>query len=214
MHEILEQFGRAVELTGNLERDVPRLLIHYGCSGTASHSLRVASFARRIATLTGADPSLAIVAGLLHDVSAVIPSADTLDVAKQLGLEVLPEEETFPGILHQKLSAVLAQEVFMVSDSSVLSAIGCHTTLRAGATVMDKVLFVADKIEWDQADAAPYLEEMVNALDRSLDEAALGYLHWMWTQQRSLRVIHPWLKEAYEELSGAPWKDLPQRATY
>lgn len=63
----------------------------------------------------------------------------------------------------------------------------------------------ADKVEWDQADAAPYLDEMLNALDRSLDEAAQCYLRWMWTQQRSLRVIHPWLKGAYEDLSGAPW---------
>ena len=61
-------------------------------------------------------------------------------------------ERKFPMIIHQKLSRVIAKEIFKVEDEEILNAICCHTTLRKHATKMDLVLFVADKIEWDQKD--------------------------------------------------------------
>ena len=63
-------------------------------------------------------------------------------------------------IIHQKLSKVIAKEIFKVDDEEILNAICCHTTLRKHATKMDLVLFVADKIEWDQNGAPPYLAEV------------------------------------------------------
>ena len=45
-------------------------------------------------------------------------------------------------------------------DEETLNAICCHTTLRKHATKMDLVLFVADKIEWDQNGTPPYLVEV------------------------------------------------------
>ena len=45
-------------------------------------------------------------------------------------------------------------------DEETLDSICCHTTLRKHATKMDLVLFVADKIEWDQNGTPPYLVEV------------------------------------------------------
>lgn len=69
-------------------------------------------------------------------------------------------ERKFPMIIHQKLSRVIAKEIFKVEDEEILNAICCHTTLRKHATKMDLVLFVADKIEWDQKGTPPYLIEI------------------------------------------------------
>ncbi len=63
-------------------------------------------------------------------------------------------------IIHQKLSRVIAKEIFKVENEEILNAICCHTTLRKHATKMDLVLFVADKIEWDQNGTPPYLIEI------------------------------------------------------
>jgi HD superfamily phosphohydrolase YqeK len=103
-------------------------------------------------------------------------------------------------IVHQKLSVVLARELFGVSDEDVLSAVGCHTTLKAGAGALDKVLFVADKVEWDGAGVSPYRAGMLEALETSLDAAAIYYLHSLWEQRHRLRVVHPWLAAAHAEL--------------
>lgn len=86
--------------------------------------------------------------------------------------------------------------------SSVLSAIECHTTLKASPSALDMVLFVADKIEWDQSGTPPYLDRIHHALQHSLEQAAFAYLSFLWEQREKLRVVHPWLKEAYEYLSS------------
>ena len=107
----------------------------------------------------------------------------------------------FSLIIHQKLSVVLARDIFHVADEAVLCAIGCHTTLRANAAVLDKVLFVAEKIKWDQPGLPPCKADLLAALEESLDQAVFYYLCMMWAHCRTLRVIHPWLRAAYEQLS-------------
>lgn len=188
-------------LTGNIPSDAISFLIQYGCPKTVAHSARVAAKARELALFFGEDEALAETAGYLHDISAVIPLEQRIFYARQWGIEILPEEEKFPMIIHQKLSASLAHKVFGIKDNMVLSAIGCHTTLKANSTNLDKILFVADKIEWDQQGKSPYLDGLLTSLQHSLDNAALFYLTYLWQQRYTLPVIHPWLAEAYEELN-------------
>lgn len=103
-------------------------------------------------------------------------------------------------IVHQKLSALMARELFGITDAEVLSAIGCHTTLKANASPLDKTLFVADKIAWDQQGRPPYLTDLLAALERSLDGAALVYLDYLWERRETLPVLHPWVRAAHRQL--------------
>lgn len=185
----------------SLSDRVDGFLRRAGYPQTADHSAAVAAEARRIAGLFGVDGAAAEFAGWLHDVSVVIPPSDRLIFAESLVLEILPEERRFSLVIHQKLSAAIASEVFQVDDPDVLNAVGCHTTLKAGASQLDKALFVADKIAWDQSGDPPYLDAMLQALNRSLDAAALVYLDYLWQQRDSLPVLHPWAAAAYRELS-------------
>jgi HD superfamily phosphohydrolase YqeK len=102
-------------------------------------------------------------------------------------------------ILHQKLSAIMAQEVFGVRDTVVLNAIRCHTTLKSGASLLDKIVFVADKIKWDQAGDPPYLAEIETAVAHNLDDACRVYLNYLWQRRSSLRYTHPWFLAAHQE---------------
>ncbi|CAN5140480.1 bis(5'-nucleosyl)-tetraphosphatase (symmetrical) YqeK [soil metagenome] len=194
-------FKTMVPCADSLAGRVDGFLRQAGYPQTADHSSAVAAEARRVAGLAGVDPDTAESSGWLHDVSVVIPPADRLIVAESLGLEILPEERRFSLVIHQKLSAAVASDVFQVDDPAVLNAIGCHTTLKAGATQLDKVLFVADKTAWDQPGDPPYLDAMLQALDRSLDAAAFVYLDYLWQRRDSLPVLHPWAAAAYRELS-------------
>jgi predicted HD superfamily hydrolase involved in NAD metabolism len=200
MHDILIQLGAGLPFSGEIARDVPAFLTAHGRPDTVAHCGAVAAEARRVAELADADLDTAEVAGWLHDISVIIPSEQRVVIAEQLGVEVLPEEALFPMIIHQKLSAVLAREIFQIQDDAILSAVGCHTTLKAGATLLDKVLFVADKLAWDQPGHAPFHDDMRAALDHSLDQAALVYLRYLWEQRARLKVLHPWAQAAYIEL--------------
>jgi len=187
-------------LTGDLRLDVPRFLHQHHCPETATHCAAVAAEARRVAALVGADEERAEHGGWLHDVSAIFPAAERVDVARRWGIDVLAEEASFPMIIHQKLSAALASAIFDVHALEVLSAVGCHTTLKTDATLDDKVLFVADKLAWDQPGVPPYHQEMADALRHGLDDAVRVYLQFLWEQRATLRVVHPWFRAAYDQL--------------
>jgi predicted HD superfamily hydrolase involved in NAD metabolism len=159
--------------SGNKRHDVTQFLIGSGFPETAAHVVNVADEAMRLAALFDISRRQAELAGLLHDISTVIPNERRVQAARELDIDLLPEEETFPMIIHQKLSVPIARELFGVTDAVVLSAVECHTTLKGNPSELDKVAFVADKIAWDQFGTPPYLGDLLATLDQSLDQAAL-----------------------------------------
>lgn len=183
--------------TGKIEDDIKAFLLKYNKEFTYKHSIRVANEARKIAGIFYEDEEKAVIAGCLHDISAIFPNEERIAVAEKFGIEILQEEREFPMIIHQKLSRVIAKEIFKIEDEEVLNAICCHTTLRKHATKMDLVLFVADKLEWDQIGTPPYLINVKKALGNSLEHAAFVYISYLWERKDTLKVIHPWLVEAY-----------------
>jgi predicted HD superfamily hydrolase involved in NAD metabolism len=186
--------------SGEIVDDAQGFLIHHGQRKTVEHSRRVAEEAGHLALQYGEDPVKAEQAGWLHDISAVIPNKERIAAAEKCGLAILPEERIAPMIIHQKLSAQIAADFFKVSDPAVLSAIGCHTTLKANATTLDKIIFLADKIRWDQPGEPPYLTEMLRAVAVSLDLASCVYLNYLWQRRATLPVLHPWVVEARKQL--------------
>lgn len=186
--------------TGNIAEDVPRFLASFGHQKTAEHCAAVAAKAKELAAKFDASLSKAEQAGYLHDISVVIPNQKRIDFARSQRVKILAEEIQYPMIIHQKLSVILAREIFDITDIEVLNAIRCHTTLKAKATRMDKVVFLADKIAWDQDGKPPYLSKIIAALAESLNAAILEYLNYLWKRRSQLRVIHPWFIEAREDL--------------
>jgi len=200
VHPLLAPLLQGISLSGEVSHDVPIFLAAHGHPRTAVHCEKVAREAARIARSLGAVERRAMIAGWLHDVSAIFPPGERLEMARALGVEILPEEAAFPMLLHQKLSAILARELFGVEDAGVLSAIRCHTTLRPGATRLDKIVFVADKLAWDQPGVPPYATQMRVELARSLDAGTFVYLDYLWERRASLKVAHPWFVAACREL--------------
>lgn len=54
----------------------------------------------------------------------------------------------------------MAEEVFHIKDQEILSAIECHTTLKPKSRLLDKVLFISDKISWEIPGDHEYLLEI------------------------------------------------------
>lgn len=202
LQAILTELTRNIQFTNDLKQDIIWFLTANHCAETAKHCMEVGKEARRIALLFHADPDEAEIAGWLHDISAVIPNNERIAVAKELQIDILPEEEVFPMIIHQKISKVIAKELFKITNIGILNAVECHTTLKPNSSKLDQVLFVADKIAWDQSGDPPYIEELHKSLQMSLTHGTFSYIHYLWERRESLKVIHPWLKEAHEELAA------------
>jgi predicted HD superfamily hydrolase involved in NAD metabolism len=191
---LIEQLTDDVVWTGDTRTDMMAFLQHHGCHRTVHHCLQVGARARALAEQFNVVPTRAETGGWLHDISAAIPRAQYLAAAQAWGVRVLPEERQRPMLLHQRLSVVIAREVFHVTDEGILSAIGCHTTLKMGMLPLDKVVFLADKIEWDQPGRPPYLDELEAVLYGmpSLDAALRVYCDYLWEHRDSQFVAHPW----------------------
>lgn len=187
------------KITNDLKKSITEFLELNNCLDTISHSIEVANYAKDISCRYSIRSELAEVSGLLHDISAVIPNNKRIEVANILGIEIYDEERKIPLIIHQKISKVIAQDIFKINDTSILSAIECHTTLKKEPSKLDLLLFVSDKVKWDQDGNPPYLEGLLYNLDKSLEHSALYYIDYL--LQNEIKVIHPWLKDAYEYLN-------------
>lgn len=56
------------------------------------------------------------------------------------------------------------------------------------------------RIECDQDGLPPYIDEIERASNISLELVAFTYLKYLHNNRLKLKVIHPWLAEAYKEL--------------
>ena len=122
-----------------------------------------------------------------------------LEIANEYGLLLDPAEKKYPFLLHQRISVIFAKEFFNIDDEDVLSAIGCHTTLKAHPSVYDMIVFLADKIAWDQQGEPPYLAMLEKDLEISLQKACFDFIEMQWKEGRLL-YPHQWIKEAYADL--------------
>lgn len=141
-------------------------------------------------------------AALLHDISAIMTPQEMYEFAKVRGLEIDPAEEKYHSLLHQRVSKIIAQEEYDISDSDILNAIECHTTLKKNASVYDKVIFIADKISWDQKSVPSYNDLLKSGALESLNEACYIYIKYQF-DNNLLVMPHQWIIDAYEDLRKA-----------
>lgn len=163
------------------------------------HVENVAEIAVKLAMVYNLDVDKIKLAALLHDISGIMPPQEMYDFAIIHGLLIDPAEEKYHALLHQRVSKIIAQEDFEITDSVILNAIECHTTLRKNASVYDKVIFIADKISWDQKDVPSCDGLLKSATIDALDEACYLYIKYQF-DNNLLVMPHQWLIEAYEDL--------------
>lgn len=185
----------------SLEENVKNNFKQSGQEATLSHILQVRYHISIMAQKFGLDSNQATSAALLHDISRLVPTSEYLEMANSFDLEILPEEGQHPDLLHQKLSRIIAVETFDITDKEVLNAIACHTTLRPQATILDKILFLADKLSWDKKHQPAFMPLVLKQLDKSLDGAVYCYLFNLLYSGKPLAVVHPWLTAALEDLT-------------
>ena len=156
----------AGEVIPALEREIGALP-----PGLRDHVLRVVDEARRLARAHGVDEERATVAALGHDLMRGHAPAELLRHAETSGLVVSAVERSQPVLLHGPLSARVMNERCGVSDADALAAASHHTTARAGMSALERLIFVADKIEPEKAAADPALARARELAGDSLDAA-------------------------------------------
>jgi predicted HD superfamily hydrolase involved in NAD metabolism len=124
-----------------------RVRDHLGQQHRYAHSLRVARCADLLAQRHGSDPARARLAGLLHDLARLYSPERLVEDCETRGFAIDAYEREHPVVLHARLGAALAHELFGVNDPEVLSAIAKHTTGAAEMSLLDRIVYLADSLE-------------------------------------------------------------------
>lgn len=164
-----------------------------------SHVEDVARIAVELAKTYKLDIDKIKLAALLHDISGIMTPQEMYDFTKMRGLEIDPAEEKYHALLHQRVSKIIAQEEYDITDTDILNAIECHTTLKKNASMYDKIIFIADKISWDSKGVPSYDVLIKISTVESLDEACYSYIKYQF-DNNLLVMPHQWLIEAYDDL--------------
>lgn len=135
------------------------------------HTLGVMETAVRLAERYGADPVKADLAAILHDVAKYWPA--------ERQRELIEKHQLYPDmldydvqLLHSHIGAHVAETQFGITDAEVLDAIRFHTSGRAGMTLLDKIVCLADYIEPGRN--FPGVDRIRELADQSLERALIA----------------------------------------
>ncbi len=160
-----------------------------------NHILRVEKAAVALAEHYGADVYKARAAALLHDVTKRKTHEEQLNMAREFGIIGAEEFDKSPKVAHAFTASAYAEHRFLISDSDLLNAIRYHTTGRAGMSLLEKIIFLADGIE--EGRVFDGVEEIRRAAFEDIDLAMLISLEKTKEKvDKSGAYLHPYTAEA------------------
>lgn len=87
-------------------------------------------------------------AALLHDITKEEAPEDQIKICETFGIPVSEEDKKAPKIFHAKTAAALIPVKYPeFADDELISAVRWHTTGRAGMTLAEKIIYLADYID-------------------------------------------------------------------
>ncbi len=162
------------------------------------HSLNVMNYALHLARLHQAPLEDTGTAALLHDCAKCLPENEQIDLARKTGDDALLD----PALAHGPAGAWMAGHRFGIDNPVVLKAIHYHTTGCARMSLVDKIIFIADKVE--PARTYEHLAQIRRLAEIDLDQAL-----WICLQEigsfldREKLPRHPYTQDALSDLGQA-----------
>ncbi len=159
------------------------------------HTLNVGYLSAHLADVFGCDKDKALIAGALHDCAKELPIEKQLELAKKYSGDLFTEKK----LLHSPAGATFAKEEFGIEDKETLDAICYHTTGRGDMSILEKIVYLADKIEPSRnyTDLTPIREAAEKDLDSAMRMTAAAVRDKFVSQGRD---IHPLTKQMMKDL--------------
>ena len=163
------------------------------------HSVNVSKEAVRLARKYGCDEGKAELAGLLHDVMKDAGKNEQLAIIEKYGVVLNEVELQAPKLWHAIAGAVYVKKVLKIRDKDIVKAVRYHTTARAGMTLLEKIIYIADYTSEERDYKG--VEKMRKACNVSLENAmeeALAFGIEVRAEEHT--AIHPDTFAAYNEV--------------
>lgn len=134
-----------------------------------NHVLRVVEMSEKLAINYGECIEKCRVAAILHDYAKQFSEQENNIIIENYSLRVDKIEKESKELLHSKIAASIAEEKYKIHDIEILDAIRFHTTGRAGMSLIEKIIFVADAVEMGRD--YPLAQQIREVAFESLDKA-------------------------------------------
>lgn len=163
------------------------------------HSLCVADEAARLAKRYGADEKQAYTAGILHDIMKDADANTQLQILADFDILMDEVERVSPTLWHARAGEAFIRHILQLPDEDILTAVRYHTTGRAGMSLLEKILFVADFTSADRT--YDDVDEMRRLSDVSLEAAMeYGIAYTIHDLLNRGRPVHPDTLAAYNAI--------------
>lgn len=126
------------------------------------HSLGTAQASVAIAEKVGFDIEKAYLAGLVHDCAKGMALDELLKCCQKADFEFEEGELENCKVLHAPVGKLIAKEKFGIVDDEILDAIRWHTLGRCEMALLEKIVFLADKIEPETRGSDEYVRRLKN----------------------------------------------------
>lgn len=97
--------------------------------------------------LSAPDRERVSIASLLHDCAKLLSPSELIEQCRSHHIAFTTDEQSSPQTLHPFVGAEMVRRELGIEDEDLLNAIRYHTTGRASMSDVEKVVFIADKIE-------------------------------------------------------------------
>lgn len=135
-----------------------------------NHSCGVAKRAVELARIYGIDEEVARKVGIAHDIAKEMPKEEGIEYAKENGIVFDKIEQKEPGLWHSKIGADICEKKFGFTRE-MKQAIIYHTTGNINMSVLDKIIYLADKTEENRTN--PELVMAREISNQNLEEGLL-----------------------------------------
>ncbi len=163
------------------------------------HSVNVSKEARKLAKIYGADAEKAAIAGILHDITKEMPVEEQLKIITDSGIILDNVQKNAPKLWHGISGSIYIKENLDINDADILNAIRYHTTGRAGMSLLEKIIFVADFTSQERTYKG--VSTMRKKSRKTLDEAMLyGFKFTFSDLSKRELAIHPDELACYNEI--------------
>lgn len=164
-----------------------------------NHSVNVSAEAVRLAERYGGDVEKAEFAGLMHDVMKDAGKKEQLEIMQKYGVEMNEVEKSTPSLWHAIAGAVYLEKELGITDRDIINAVRYHTTARAGMSLLEKIVYIADYTSAERDyDGVEQMREACNiSLELAMKEALTFSIE---LQIKKQAPIEPHTCDAYNEI--------------
>lgn len=164
-----------------------------------NHCVNVSKEAVKLAKRYGGDEEKAAVAGILHDITKEMLKEEQLQIMLDSGIILDDIQKNAPKLWHGISGSIYIKKHFGIEDEDILNAICYHTTGRAGMSLLEKIIFVADFTSEDRTYKG--VATMRKKSRKSLESAMIYGFKFTFSDLSSRELaIHPDELACYNEI--------------